>query len=309
MCLPKERMKQYPKNVKIVEVGPRDGLQNESKIISTSDKVKFIELLSQSGLKEIEVTSFVHPERVPQLADGDDVVKALKPHPAIRYSALVPNLRGLDRAIKSGIKRIAVFTAASEIFTKKNINMTIDESLQTFKPVVQEALKNKISVRGYVSTCFVCPYEGKIGKENVLSVASSLLELGVDEISLGDTTGAAVFLDVKETVNYVLSKIPKEKIALHFHDTYGNALANVKAGLELGITVYDSSSGGLGGCPYAPGASGNLATEDLLYMLNEMEIEAGVKIDKIAEASKFIQNIIGKRLPSKQLQKILSSAK
>ncbi|OGI18364.1 MAG: hydroxymethylglutaryl-CoA lyase [Candidatus Melainabacteria bacterium RIFCSPHIGHO2_02_FULL_34_12] len=302
-------MKQYPKNVKIVEVGPRDGLQNESKIISTSDKVKFIELLSQSGLKEIEVTSFVHPERVPQLADGDDVVKALKPHPAIRYSALVPNLRGLERAIKSGIKRIAVFTAASEIFTKKNINMTIDESLQTFKPVVQEALKNKISVRGYVSTCFVCPYEGKIGKENVLSVASSLLELGVDEISLGDTTGAAVFLDVKETVNYVLSKIPKEKIALHFHDTYGNALANVKAGLELGITVYDSSSGGLGGCPYAPGASGNLATEDLLYMLNEMEIEAGVKIDKIAEASKFIQNIIGKRLPSKQLQKILSSAK
>ena len=148
--------------------------------------------------------------------------------------------------------------------------MTIDESLQTFKPVVQEALKNKISVRGYVSTCFVCPYEGKIGKENVLSVASSLLELGVDEISLGDTTGAAVFLDVKETVNYVLSKIPKEKIALHFHDTYGNALANVKAGLELGITVYDSSSGGLGGCPYAPGASGNLATEDLLYMLNEI---------------------------------------
>lgn len=287
--------KNYPKKIKIVEVGPRDGLQNESKIVSTNDKIKFIALLSQSGLREIEATSFVHPKAIPQLADSDEVVKALNLKRSVIYSALVPNMKGLERAIKSGIKRIAVFTATSETFTKKNINMTIEESLNTFKPVIASALENGISVRGYVSTCFVCPYEGKIKKEAVLDVASSLLELGVDEISLGDTIGAAISKDVYETIGYVLSKVSRDKVALHFHDTYGNALENVKAGLGLGINVFDSSAGGLGGCPYAPGAAGNLATETLLCMLNEMKIETGVKLDKINEASKFINSILGRK--------------
>ncbi len=291
----------YPRNVKIVEVGPRDGLQNESKIISTADKVKFIELLSQSGLKEIEATSFVHPKAIPQLADGDEVIKTLNLKGSVLYSALVPNMKGLERAITSGVKRIAVFTATSETFVKKNINMTIKESLDIFKPVIAGALENGITVRGYVSTCFVCPYEGKIKKESVLAVANLLFELGVDEVSLGDTIGAAVSKDVYETIGHVLSKIPKDKIALHFHDTYGNALENVKAGLELGIGVFDSSAGGIGGCPYAPGAAGNLSTESLLIMLDEMKIETGVRIDKIAEASKFLNDILDKKSPSKKL--------
>ncbi len=291
----------YPHNVKIVEVGPRDGLQNESKTISTADKIKFIELLSRSGLKEIEATSFVHPKAIPQLADGDEVIKALNLKGPVLYSALVPNMKGLERAIASGIKRIAVFTATSETFVKKNINMTIKESLDIFKPVIASALENKITVRGYVSTCFVCPYEGKIKKEAVSNVANSLFELGVDEVSLGDTIGAAVSKDVYETIGHVLSKISKDKIALHFHDTYGNALENVKAGLELGINIFDSSAGGIGGCPYAPGAAGNLATESLLIMLDEMKIETGIRVDKITEASKFINGIIGRKPIEKNL--------
>lgn len=291
----------YPRNVKIVEVGPRDGLQNESTIVSTADKIKFIELLSQSGLKEIEATSFVHPKAIPQLADGDEVIKSLNLKGPVLYSALVPNMKGFERAIGSGIKRIAVFTATSETFVKKNINMTIKESLDIFKPVIAGALENGITVRGYVSTCFVCPYEGKIKKEAVLAVADSLLELGVDEVSLGDTIGAAASKDVYETIGHVLSKISKDKIALHFHDTYSNALENVKAGLELGIGVFDSSAGGIGGCPYAPGAAGNLSTESLLSMLNEMKIETGVRVDKIAEASKFLNAILGKKSSSKKL--------
>lgn len=292
--------------VKIVEVGPRDGLQNEKEIISTKDKITYIEKLSKSGLSHIEVTSFVHPKAVPQLADAGDVLKGLSKNEKVTYLALVPNMKGLERAIESGIKHIAVFTAASETFNKKNINMGIDESIFTFKEVVQLALTKGITVRGYISTCFVCPYEGEIKKEQVLKVANSLIDIGVDEISIGDTIGAAVPKDVHETIGYILKSIPKEKIALHMHDTYGTALANVYAGLELGITVFDSAGGGLGGCPYAPGASGNLATEDLVYFLHRMGIETGVDLDKLVDASMFMQKVLNRSLPSKQLQRILS---
>ncbi|MBI3590961.1 MAG: hydroxymethylglutaryl-CoA lyase [Candidatus Melainabacteria bacterium] len=297
-------MKVFPKFVKIVEVGPRDGLQNESKIVSAKNKIIFIEKLASSGLKEIEVTSFVHPKIIPQLADAKEVISGLKAHKGVIYSALVPNMKGLERAINAGLKRIAVFGAVSETFTKKNINMTVKESLDVFKPVVQAALENGISVRGYVSTCFVCPYEGEIKKEKVLNVTEALLDMGVDEISLGDTIGAASPKDVFSTVGYIIKTIPKKNIALHFHDTYGTALANVVSGLELGITTFDSSCGGLGGCPFAPGASGNLATEDLVYLLERMGIESNVKLKKLAKASIFMEKVLGRTLPSKQLQRI-----
>ena len=301
-------MKTYPKKVKIIEVGPRDGLQNESKIISTQDKVKFIQKLTASGIQNIEIGSFVSPKHVPQLSDTEEVVKNLKQNADVIYSALVPNLKGLDRAMACGVKRVAVFTSASETFTEKNINMTIPESLRIYKEVIQKAQKNNMSARGYISTCFVCPYEGEIKKDKVLEVAISLLEMGVDEISIGDTIGAASPKDIFETVGFLLGKIPGDKMALHFHDTYGTALANVVAGLELGITAFDSSAGGLGGCPYAPGASGNIATEDLIYILTRMGIKTNIDLKKLAEASLFMQNVLGKDLPSKQLKKLISRA-
>ncbi len=279
-------------------------MQNEKEVIATSDKSAFINKLAQSGLRQIETTAFVHPKAVPQLSDAYEVIKGLKQYEGLVYSALVPNLKGLERAIESGIKRIAVFTAASETFTKKNINMTIDESLSTFSVVIKEALKNGLSVRGYISTCFVCPYEGEILREKVLNVTQSLFDMGVDEVSLGDTIGAASPKDVCEVVVPILKIIPKEKIALHFHDTYGTALANVVSGLELGITTFDASCGGLGGCPYAPGASGNLSTEDLIYLLNKMGIESGIDLNLLIKASLFMEKILNRKLPSKQLQRL-----
>jgi len=300
-------MKTYPKQVKIVEVGPRDGLQNEKGVVPTNGKIEYINKLSKSGLKFIEVTSFVNPKNIPQLYDASDVVKALKLDKDIVYSVLIPNMKGLDRALEAGIKHVAIFTAASETFNKKNINMTINESLSVFNDVVKVVLTKGITIRGYISTCFVCPYEGNIKKEKVLDVANALLGIGVEEISIGDTIGAAVPKDVYNTVGNLLNSIPKEKIALHFHDTYGTALTNVLAGLELGISTYDSSSGGLGGCPYAPGASGNLATEDLVYFLEKMGIKTGIDLEKLAEASLFMQDVLGHPLPSKQLARILSS--
>lgn len=294
----------YPKAVRIVEVGPRDGLQNEPGIIRTEDKLAFIEKLAESGLAQIEITSFVHPKRVPQLADAMEIAQGVLPHPDVVYSALVPNMKGLERAMEAGIKRIAVFTAASETFTQKNINMSIQESLAAFQPIVVSALAQGMTVRGYVSTGFVCPYEGDISKEKVCDVSKALYDMGVDEISLGDTIGAAAPTDVFETVGYLLKSIPAERLALHFHDTFGTALANVVAGLGLGIITYDASAGGLGGCPYAPGASGNLATEDLVYLLTRMGIYTGVNLDKLAEASLLIGQVVGRQLPSKQLQRL-----
>jgi hydroxymethylglutaryl-CoA lyase len=304
-----------PKMVKIVEVGPRDGLQNEPGEISTETKLAFIQQLKASGLNQIEVTSFVNPKRIPQLADAAEVLKGLGfPLGEVEsseidlgnvvYSALVPNEKGLERAMASGVKRIAVFTAASNTFTHKNINMSISESLAAFQPVVKTAVSSGMSVRGYVSTCFVCPYEGEINPNAVGEVTERLLEMGVDEVSLGDTIGAAAPVDIYETVGSVLSSVPVEKIALHFHDTYGTALANVLAGLELGITTFDSSAGGLGGCPYAPGASGNLATEDLVYFLHRMGIQTGVDLETLAQASWIIERALGRELPSKQLKRL-----
>jgi hydroxymethylglutaryl-CoA lyase len=293
-----------PERVRIIEVGPRDGLQNEKDLIPTDKKLAFINALADAGLQEIEATSFVHPKWVPQLADAADVIKGLTPRDGVRYSALVPNSKGLERAAELGVERIAVFTAASESFTKKNINMTIAESLDTFGPVIGDALTMGMTVRGYVSTCFVCPYEGNVDRDKVREVASALLHLGVDEISLGDTIGAATPRDVHETVGFVLKEITSDRIALHFHDTYGTAVANVCAGLELGVTAFDASAGGLGGCPYAPGASGNLATEDLVYLLDRMGIESGVDINQLAAASNMMENALGRTLPGKQLQRL-----
>ncbi len=297
-------MSPLPDRVTIVEVGPRDGLQNEKESIPTATKLAFINQLVEAGLTHIEATSFVSPKAVPQLADAMEVVKGLPSAPGATFSALAPNEKGLDRAIESGIRRVAVFTAASESFTKKNINMTIAESLAVFAPVVSKALAAGLTVRGYVSTSFVCPYEGDITKERVLDVTQHLLDMGVDEVAISDTIGAASPKDVFETVGFVLEKIRREKIALHFHDTYGTALANVLAGLQLGISTFDASAGGLGGCPYAPGASGNLATEDLVYMLERMGIVTGVNLGKLAEASNIIATHLGRRLPSRQWQRL-----
>jgi hydroxymethylglutaryl-CoA lyase len=295
-------MPSLPKSIRIVEVGPRDGLQNESAIVPTTKKAEFIRLLVAAGLKDIEVASFVHPKWVPQLADAQELISQLDPHEGVRYSALVPNMKGLERAMASGIRRIAVFTAASETFNRKNINMGIQESIDVFKPVVAEALKNGLSVRGYVSTCFVCPYEGLIVKEKVGEVAGALFGLGVDEVSIGDTIGAATPRDVESTVGYILTQFPASKLAMHFHDTYGMAVANVYQSLQMGITTFDSSAGGLGGCPYAPGASGNVATEDLLYLLDRLGIETGADLKLVRRASHFIGQELARELPSRVLK-------
>jgi hydroxymethylglutaryl-CoA lyase len=295
-------MTMLPKAVRIVEVGPRDGLQNETTIVATEKKAEFIALLSQAGLRDIEVTSFVHPKWVPQLADGEDLIKRLKAEAGIRYSALVPNMKGLERAITSGIRRIAVFTAASETFNRKNINMGIQESIHGFKPVVDRAIREGMSVRGYVSTCFVCPYEGAIAKEKVAEVTGALFDLGIDEVSIGDTIGAATPQDVESTSGHLAKQFPIGKLAMHFHDTYGMAVANVYQSLQMGFSTFDSSAGGLGGCPYAPGASGNVATEDLLYLLDRLEIETSVSLKMIRRASHFIAGELGRELPSRVLK-------
>ena len=288
--------------VRIVEVGPRDGLQNEPRTVPTDKKAEFVRLLAAAGLKDIEVASFVHPKWIPQLADAQDLIKQLEPNPNVRYSALVPNMKGLDRAIESGIRRIAVFTAASETFNRKNINMGIQESIDVFKPVVDRALKEGISVRGYVSTCFVCPYEGAVPKEKVAEVTRALFDLGVDEVSIGDTIGAATPKDVESTGGHLLGQFPVERLAMHFHDTYGMAIANVYQSLQMGFTTFDSSAGGLGGCPYAPGASGNVATEDLLYLLDRLGIATGVSLQLLRRASHFIAQELARDLPSRVLK-------
>src|SRR2546425_2869329 len=295
-------MRAVPGAVRIVEVGPRDGLQNEAKVVPTGKKAEFIKLLAAAGLQDIEVASFVHPKWVPQLADAQELIRQLEPATNVRYSALVPNMKGLERAIESGIRRIAVFTAASETFNKKNINMGIQESIDVFKPVVDRALREGLSVRGYVSTCFVCPYEGPVTKEKVADVAGALFQLGVDEVSIGDTIGAATPRDVETTSEYLLQQFAGHKLAMHFHDTYGMAIANVYQSLQMGFTIFDSSAGGLGGCPYAPGASGNLATEDLVYLLDRLGIKSGVSLKLLRRASHFIAQELGRDLPSRVLK-------
>jgi len=291
-----------PKKVILTEVGPRDGLQNEKGNVSTVAKVNYIDMLTDAGFSQIEVTSFVNPKWVPQMADAWEVYKKIHKKKGVRYVALVPNAKGMEKALTAHVEAIAVFTAASETFARKNINMGIEESIEAFKAVVDAAKASNIWVRGYVSTCFSCPYEGSILPAKVVEVAEKLLKLGIDELSLGDTIGVATPNRVSELVGLIRRKCPVDKIALHFHDTRGTALANVLAGLQSGVFKFDSSTGGLGGCPYAPGAAGNVATEDLLYMLHGMNIETGVNLDKVVEASRKIGQVVGRPLPSRYLQ-------
>ena len=277
-----------PRYVTVVEVGPRDGLQNEKGVVATEDKIRYIDLLSQSGLSVIEATSFVSPKAVPQLADAPEVMAGIQRRRGVRYPVLVPNLKGMERALAAGVTEVAVFTGASETFVQHNINTTIAGSIENFRPVVARAREAGIRVRGYISTAFGCPYEGSVALQAVLDVAERLMALGVAELSIGDTIGVATPNQVVEVTQLLLTHMPVEQLAMHFHDTRGTALANVLAALEQGVAIFDSSSGGLGGCPYAPGASGNLATEDLLYMLHGMGIETGVDLDAVVEASRFL---------------------
>jgi hydroxymethylglutaryl-CoA lyase len=298
-----------PTFVQIVEVGPRDGLQNEKVQIPTAQKIQFIQLLADAGLSVVEATSFVSPRAIPQLGDADAVMAGLVRHPSIAYPVLVPNLRGMERALAADVRSIAVFTAASESFTRHNINATIAESLANFCPVIALAKQEAMPVRGYISTAFGCPYEGNVDPHKVLAIVESLLELGVDEISLGDTIGVATPKQVIDVLGLLLadSKIPLAQLAVHFHDTRGTALANVSAALQMGVHIIDSSAGGLGGCPYAPGAAGNLATEDLLYMLHGMGIQTGVDLAKIVEATHFIAPFLGHIPTSKYYQAAICS--
>jgi isopropylmalate/homocitrate/citramalate synthase len=289
--------------VQIVEVGPRDGLQNERVRIGTPNKLRFVAALVEAGLRRIEVTSFVHPRAIPQLSDADELMALLEKRPDVRYSALVPNERGLERAIAAGIREIAVFTAASDTFVHHNIHASLPESLAHFEQIVKQAKDLGIGVRGYISTVFGCPYEGKITAEQGLGVASALLAMGCDEISIGDTIGVATPGDVARWLDAArTAKIPFDRMALHFHDTRGMALANVVIGLQHGVRIFDSTAGGLGGCPYAPGASGNLATEDLVYALHGLGYQTGVDLDKLVTASSLIANQLDHLLPSRYYQ-------
>lgn len=285
---------QLPTHVTVVEVGPRDGLQNEKGVVSTSDKVRFIDLLSATGLPVIEATSFVSPKAIPQLADAAEVMAGIQRRSGVRYPVLVPNIKGMERALAAGVAEVAVFTGASETFVQHNINTSIAGSIENFTPVVARAREAGVRVRGYISTAFGCPYEGAVAPAAVLDVAERLLALGVDELSIGDTIGVATPNQVVEVTQLLLTRVPVEKLAMHFHDTRGTALANVLAALEQEVAIFDSSTGGLGGCPYAPGASGNLATEDLLYMLRGMGIQTGVDLDAVVEASRFLASVRGK---------------
>jgi hydroxymethylglutaryl-CoA lyase len=293
---------QLPSKVTIVEVGPRDGLQNERAVIGTADKVAFVNGLSEAGHQVIEVSAFVSPKWVPQMADAADVFTGIARRPGTRYTALVPNRQGLERALASAVSEVAIFAAASETFSRRNINQSIDESLRTYAAVCSDAGAAGLRVRGYLSTCFVCPFEGPIDPARVADVALRLIDIGVYEVAISDTIGAAHPGHVRTVLDVVAPRVPPAQLALHFHDTRGTALANVLAGLDCGVTTFDSSAGGLGGCPFAPGAAGNLATEDLLFMLNGLGIETGVSLDRVAAASRAIEPHLDHPLPSRFLR-------
>lgn len=296
-------MASLPKTVKIVEVGPRDGLQNEKAIIPAAAKIEFIDRLSETGLKTIEATSFVSPKWIPQLADAEEVFKGIAKKPGVAYPVLVPNEKGMERALACGAQEIAVFTAASETFNRKNINASIAESIERFKPVMAMAAKAGLKVRGYISTVIGCPYEGAIRPEAVAKVTKELAALGCYEISLGDTIGVGTPLKAQAMLKAAAAEVPMDKLAVHFHDTYGQALANIHACLELGVATVDSSTSGLGGCPYAKGATGNVATEDVLFMLTGMGIETGVDMTKLLAAGAYISETLH-RTPESKLGQI-----
>jgi hydroxymethylglutaryl-CoA lyase len=298
-----------PKHVTIVEVGPRDGLQNERALVSTADKIEFVNRLSAAHLPVVEVSAFVSPKWVPQMADAAEVFAGIRRAPGIRYTALVPNLAGLDRAIAAGVTEIAVFAASTETFSRKNINQSIDESLATYAQVCDRARASGVRVRGYLSTAFGCPFEGTVAPDRVADVAARLADLGVFEVAISDTIGIAHPGQVPRVLDAVLARVPAPQVALHFHDTRGTALANVLASLPYGIATFDAAAGGLGGCPFAPGAAGNLATDDLIYMLDGLGIETGVSLAAISEASAFIASKIDHRLPSRYAQAVGAGGK
>lgn len=295
-----------PRRVSIVEVGPRDGLQNESAMVPTADKVAFIDMLSAAGHSVIEVSAFVSPKWVPQMGDAAEVFAGIAKRPGVRYSALVPNRAGLDRAKAAGATEIGIFAAASETFSKRNINQSIDESLTTYAAVCADAIASGMRVRGYLSTCFGCPYEGHVPPARVAEVAGRLLDMGAFEVAISDTIGIAHPGQVPQVLDAVTARVPLAQTALHLHDTRGTALANVLAGLDYGVTTLDASAGGLGGCPFAPGAAGNLATEDLVYMLDGLGIQSGISLPQLVAASRFIESKLNHRLPSRYLQSVPS---
>lgn len=288
-----------PSRVIVVEVGPRDGLQNEQAVVPPDAKATFIGKLADAGLRAIEAGAFVSPTWVPQMADTAEVLSRLPRLSGIRLSALVPNRRGLERALASGVREVAVFAAASETFSHKNINQSVDASLASYAELCADAIERGVRIRGYVSTAFGCPYEGAVPEDRVLEVCEHLLDMGVFEVAVSDTIGVAHPGQVHQLLDRLLARLPRAKLALHFHDTRGTALANVLAALEHEITTFDASAGGLGGCPYAPGATGNLATEDLLYLLDGLGINTGVNLAAVIEASQFIEPFVGHALPSR----------
>ena len=289
-----------PEKIQIVEVGPRDGLQNEKEWVPTETKISLIEKLADAGLTKIEATSFVSPKWVPQLKDAHEVFTGIKRISDVSYPVLTPNMKGFERALEADAKEIAVFSAASEAFTQKNTNCSIEESINRFRPVLDEAKKTNIPVRGYISCVLGCPYQGNVAVEDVVNLAAKMTEMGCFQISLGDTIGAGTPVQAKRMVQKVSEKVPVSKLALHFHDTRGQALANIFACLELGVTVIDASVAGLGGCPYAKGATGNVATEDVVFMLHGMDIETGIDLNKLIETGRFISGVLG-RVPQSRV--------
>ena len=296
----------FPSHVSIVEVGPRDGLQNEKQLVTTAEKLTLINLLGDAGLTRIEAGSFVSPKWVPQMADSGDIFKQLTRKQGVQYSALTPNMKGLDAALEAGVEEVAVFGAASESFSQKNINCSISESLSRFEPLIEKAKALNIPVRGYVSCVMGCPYEGKIAPKAVADVSKTLLDMGCYEISLGDTIGTGTPGATKALMDEMLNAIQVSKIAAHFHDTYGQALVNLYTAMEYGVAVIDSAVSGLGGCPYAKGASGNVATEDVVYMLNGMGITSNVNMDKLLDTSRFVQSVLGRPPVSKVATALLA---
>jgi len=288
------------KKIQIVEVGPRDGLQNEKIWVETETKIALIEKLADAGLTKIEAASFVSPKWVPQMKDAFEVLSGIERRPGVTYPVLTPNLKGFERALEAGVTEVAVFGAASEAFSQKNINCSISESVERFRPVLEAAQKNSVRVRGYISCVLGCPYQGEVPLESVVNLAEKMSEMGCYEISLGDTIGIGTPLQAKKMVETVAEKVPVSNLALHFHDTRGQALANIYACLELGVSVIDASVSGLGGCPYAQGASGNVATEDVVYMLHGIGIKTGVDIEKLIETGRFISDVFG-RLPQSRV--------
>jgi len=288
------------KKIQIVEVGPRDGLQNEKIWVETETKIALIEKLADAGLTKIEAASFVSPKCVPQMKDAFEVLSGIERRPGVTYPVLTPNLKGFERALEAGVTEVAVFGAASEAFSQKNINCSISESVERFRPVLEAAQKNSVRVRGYISCVLGCPYQVEVPLESVVNLAEKMSEMGCYEISLGDTIGIGTPLQAKKMVEKVAEKVPVSNLALHFHDTRGQALANIYACLELGVSVIDASVSGLGGCPYAQGASGNVATEEVVYMLHGIGIKTGVDIKKLIETGRFISDVFG-RLPQSRV--------